>query len=249
MTARKPELQERNPLIVKLERFASLSRDDREAVLCASRNTRSVAPHRDILSDGDRPSHVHLIIDGWAARYKIVPDGGRQFTAYLIPGDFCDLHVAILKKMDHGIVALTGVTVAEIAHEEIRSLTDNRPGLTRALWWATLVDEAVLRAWLVNLGRRNAYERIGHLLCEMHVRMKNVGLVRDGAYELPITQEQLADTLGLTPVHVNRMLQRLRSEGLIALGGRMLRILDAAALRKASGFDPGYLHAQADARD
>jgi CRP-like cAMP-binding protein len=191
---------------------------------------------------------VHLILEGWAARYKILPDGRRQFTAFLIPGDFCDLHVTILKQMDHGILALTSVTVASIPHGEMNELTESRPELTRALWWATLVDEGVLRAWLVNLGRREAYERVAHLMCEMHARMKNVGLVHGGAFELPLTQEQLADALGLTAVHVNRMLKRLRDEGLIRTGSKTLTILDADALGKASGFDPSYLHAQADVR-
>jgi CRP-like cAMP-binding protein len=247
MGAQRPEADFGNPLITKLERFAVLSREDREAIIGACRNLREFQPLEDIISDGARPDHVHLMLRGWAARYKVVEGGARQFTAYLIPGDFCDLHVTILKQMDHGIIALTPATVAYIAHGEVRALTEERPALTRALWWATLVDEGVLRAWIVNLGRREAYERIAHLMCEMHVRMKNIGLVDDGAFSLPLTQEQLADTLGLTPVHVNRMLKRLRSEGLIELRGRRLTILDVAALSEASGFNPSYLHAQADA--
>lgn len=231
-----------HPLITKLERFTSLSADDKSAIRHASRNTRQIKPNRDIISENDRPSHVHLMLEGWSARYKIVPDGSRQITAYLIPGDFCDLHVTILKHMDHGIVALTPATVAFISHEEMKSLTRERPELTRAFWWATLVDEGVLRAWIVNIGRRDAFEGIAHLMCEMHVRMKNIGLVEDGAFHMPVTQEELADTLGLTPVHVNRVLQRLRSDGLIELGGRVLKILDVDALRTASGFDAGYLH-------
>jgi CRP-like cAMP-binding protein len=230
------------PIVTKLERFTRLSADDKAALQHASRNTREIRPNRDIISEGDRPGHVHLMLEGWAARYKVIPDGSRQITAYLIPGDFCDLHITILKHMDHGIVALTPATVAFISHEEMRVLTTERPELTRALWWATLVDEGVLRAWIVNIGRRDAYEGISHLMCEMHVRMKNVGLVEDGTFHMPVTQEELADTLGLTPVHVNRVLQRLRSEGLIELSGRMLNILDVGALRKACGFDGGYLH-------
>lgn len=240
------EAFQKHPLIRKLQSFAPLSLEDKEAILSASRNIREIKPDRDIISENDRPSHVHLMLDGWAARYKIVPEGARQITAYLIPGDFCDLHVGILKHMDHGIVALTPATVAYISHENIHALTE-RPELTRALWWATLVDESVLRTWIVNLGRRDAFEAVAHLICELHVRMKNVGLVDDGAFHLPVTQEELADSLGLTPVHINRTLQRLRSEGLIELRGRTLTILDADKLRQVSGFDGSYLHAGSEA--
>lgn len=110
------------------------------------------------------------MLEGWAARYEVLPDGARQITAYLIPVDFCDLHVTILRRMDHGILALTPATVAYVAHDKMRALTEKRPELTRALWWATLVDEGVLRAWIVNMGRRDAYERIAHLMCELHVQ-------------------------------------------------------------------------------
>lgn len=234
----------RNPLITKLESFTRLSDSDRQAVRDACGNTRKLGANRDVIHEGDRPDHVHLIIDGWAMRYKVVPDGSRQITAYLIPGDFCDLHGAVLKEMDHSIATVTPATVAYISHEKIAELTRERPQLTRALWWTTLVDEAVLRSWVVNLGRRDAYERIAHLMCEMHVRMKHVGLTDDGRFELPLTQVQIADTLGLTPVHTNRVLQRLRGEGLIEFKEKRLTILDSEGLGKAAGFDPNYLHAK-----
>jgi CRP-like cAMP-binding protein len=205
-------------------------------------NIRDVPANQDIISEGDRPDQVRLILDGWAARYKVVPDGGRQITAFLIPGDFCDLHVTILKEMDHSITALTPATVASIPHGELEALMKERPALARALWWSTLVDEGVLRAWIVNLGRRRAYESIAHLMCEMHIRMEHVGLVEDGRFDLPVTQEELADALGLTPAHVNRILQRLRTEGLITLKERLLTILEISGLRRVAGFDPNYLH-------
>jgi CRP-like cAMP-binding protein len=233
-----------NPLIAKLETISSLSEDDRAALRELSRDVRHVAARRDIIGDGDRPDNVHLVLSGWAARYKVLPDGSRQITAFLIPGDFCDLHVTILKQMDHGILALTPATVAFIPHQVMQDLPLNRPGLARALWWATLVDEAVLRNWIVNIGRRDAYQGIAHLMCEMHARMRNVGLVDEGRFSLPLTQEELADALGLTPVHVNRVLQRLRGEGLITLEDRMLTLEDPKGLRDAAGFDPSYLHAK-----
>lgn len=230
-----------NPLEAKLQTVASLGAEDREALADLCTDAREMAARRSIIREGDRPDHVHLMVEGWAARYKLLPDGARQITAFLIPGDFCDLHVTILGEMDHSIVTLTRAKVAFIPRGKIDEITD-RPRLAKALCWATLVDEAVLRAWLVNVGRRDAFEAIGHLMCELYVRMKNVGLAADHRYELPLTQEELADALGLTPVHVNRVLQRMRSEELITLKRNALEILDYRRLVAASGFNPNYLH-------
>jgi CRP-like cAMP-binding protein len=229
-------------LAAKLEIASVLGPDDLEALATLCADIRSIDAHRDIIREGESPDHVHLMIEGWAARYKVVPDGGRQITAFLIPGDFCDAHVTILRQMDHGIAALTPAKVAFIPQAVFEELPLGRPELGRALWWATLVDEAVLRSWIVNLGRRDAFEGVAHLLCELEVRLRHVGLVEDGHFDLPLTQEALADALGLTPVHVNRVLQRLRKEGLIRLSAGTLTILDAAGLRRAAGFDPAYLH-------
>jgi len=233
-----------NPVIAKLATVADLRDSDVEKLAALCNDLRTVQGKRDILSEGERPDHVHVIIEGWAARYKTLRDGSRQIVAYLIPGDFCDLHVAVLGHMDHGIVALTDCRIAYIPSGALDALTSDHNGLTKALWWATLVDEAVLREWVLNVGHRDAYERIAHLLCEMHARMKMVGLVEDGRLALPLTQDQLADTTGLTPVHVNRTLQRLRNENLIEIGKGMLTILDVNALRTAAGFNGDYLHIQ-----
>jgi CRP-like cAMP-binding protein len=231
----------RSPLLAKLETVATLDAEDRAAIADLGRSARDLGPRRTIIREGDRPDHVHLVLEGWAARQKQLADGSRQITAFLIPGDFCDLHVTILGEMDHSIGTLTRARVAYIPRAQMEALIA-RPGITRALWWATLVDEAVLRAWLVNVGRRDATESIGHLLCELYVRMKTVGLTTDHSYELPLTQEELADALGLTPVHVNRVLQRMRADGLISLKGGALTIHDYRRLEKASGFNPNYLH-------
>jgi CRP-like cAMP-binding protein len=231
-----------NPVIAKLATVADLHDSDVEKLLALCKDVRTVPAKHDILSEGERPDHVHVIVEGWAARYKTLRNGTRQIVAYLIPGDFCDLHVAVLGHMDHGIVALTRCRVAYIPSVELDALTSDHNGLTKALWWATLVDEGVLREWILNVGRRDAYERIAHLLCEMHARMQMVGLVEDDRLALPLTQEQLADTTGLTSVHVNRTLQRLRNDNLIELGNGMLTILDVRALREAAGFDGNYLH-------
>ncbi|MEA3003255.1 MAG: hypothetical protein QOH81_2043 [Sphingomonadales bacterium] len=228
-------------LVEKLQTIAPLPKGDRDALAALSADAREMGARRNIIREGDRPDHVHLIVQGWAARYKLLPDGARQITAFLIPGDFCDLHITVLREMDHSIATLTRAKVAYIPRERMEALTA-RPDVARAFWWATLVDEAVLRSWIVNIGRRDAYEAIGHLMCELYMRMKNVGLTRDHSYELPLTQEEVGDALGLTPVHVNRVLQRMRSEGLIRFARGALTIHDYHRLEQASGFNPNYLH-------
>jgi CRP-like cAMP-binding protein len=229
-------------VIAKLKTVADLHEADVQQLLALCQDVRTVPPRHDILNEGERPDHVHVIVEGWAARYKTLASGARQIVAFLIPGDFCDLHVAVLGHMDHGIVALSRCRIAYIPSHALDELTSDHNGLTKAMWWATLVDESVLREWVLNVGRRDAYERIGHLLCEMHARMQLVGLVDDGRLALPLTQEELADATGLTAVHTNRTLQRLRKENLIEIGSGMLTVLDVERLRKAAGFDPSYLH-------
>lgn len=229
-------------LIAKLELAGRLGEEDRASLRAVCSRVKRIEAGRDIISEGARPEHVHIVLSGWAARYKLVGDGSRQITAFLVPGDFCDAHVAILRHMDHSILALTDAQVAHIPHAIFDELPVRRPLLARALWWATLVDEAVLRAWIVNLGRRDAYAGIAHLICELHARLHNVGLVEEDRFDLPLTQEVLADALGLTPVHVNRIVQRLRAETLISLKGGALAILDPEGLRQAADFDPDYLH-------
>lgn len=231
-----------NPLIRKLECFASLSDDDKGAIrsVCAER-VQPFPARKDIISDGQATNYVHLILEGWAARYKMLPDGSRQITAFLIAGDFCDLHITILDKMDHGIMALTPCMVAHLDTDKLDGLMTERSMLTKAFWWMTLVDEAVLRQWVIN-SRRRAIVAIPHLLCEMHLRLKAVGLVSDGCLSLPLTQEELADATGMSSVHVNRTIQALRKAQLIELGQGSLTIPDVAALAKAGGFDDTYLH-------
>lgn len=229
-------------VIAKLSISSELSTDDQRAVMDLCRSTRSVPARQDIISEGDKPEHVHIVLDGWAARYKVLPDGSRQITALLLPGDTCDLHVTILGRMDHGIIALTRACVAYVPHQVMEELPIGRPRLGRALWRATLIDEAVLRSWIVNIGRRDAAERIAHLFCELHARLSLVGLVQDGQFDLPLTQDVIADATGLTPVHVNRMLQKFREEKLITLASGELTLLDPERLREVAGFDPSYLH-------
>ena len=189
----------------------------------------------DLIREGERPARVHLLLEGWACRYKLLPDGARQIMAFLIPGDLCDIHIFVLKTMDHAIGLLGPAKVAFIEPDAMLEIMDRHPRVARALWWATLVDEAVLREWLVNIGQREAYERIAHLLTEMWLRMRAVGLAEGDAFSLPLTQTELGDTMGLTPVSVNRALQRLRKLGLISLDQKQLTIHDPQGLMEVAG--------------
>lgn len=241
LSAEAPQSGSRSALVTKLETVARLTEEDRSALVALGDDPREMGARRNVIREGERPDHVHLMVEGWAARYKLLADGTRQITAFLIPGDFCDLHVTILGEMDHSITTLTRAKVAYIPRSKMDALTE-RPRLTKAFWWATLVDEAVLRAWIVNVGRREAFEAIAHLMCELYVRMKNVGLTDGHCFDLPLTQEELGDALGLTPVHVNRVLQRMRGDELISFKGGVLTIHDYRRLEAASGFNSNYLH-------
>lgn len=231
-----------NAFIRKLDGFEPLSASDREWLVSITKGAKAVPAGQDLIREGDHPQFVHVILDGFAARYKVTTEGNRQFFAYLIPGDFCDLHVALLRRMDHSIQTLSPCRVVRLPQSTIIEITDKQPALARALWWCTLVDEATLREWLVNLGQRKAEHRIAHLFCELDARMKAVALTRDGSFELPLTQMELGDTMGLSTVHVNRSLKELREAGLVTLRSQQIVIPDVERLKTYSGFEPSYLH-------
>lgn len=230
-------------LIRKLERFTKLSRDDKTALeRAASSNVRRLRPREDIVREGDRPRQVNLILEGWACRYKVLEDGRRAITAFLVPGDVCDMRVFILKQMDHSIAAISPLAVAQIPSDIVIEISDASPRLARAFWWTSLVDEATAREWTANLGQRDAFARVAHLFCELFVRLLGVGLVNGCSCELPVTQEQLGEATGISTVHVNRTLQDLREAGLIELKGKTLTIPDLEALKAAAMFNDNYLH-------
>ncbi len=234
-----------SPLIAKLEGFHKLTETERQVLEDAVVRITDFEPGEDIIQRGDKPEFVHLLIEGWAGRYKILPEGKRHIMAYLIPGDLCDVHVMLLKRMDHSIGALSVCKVALLSLKAVMDILDRHKALSHALWWASLVDEAVLREWLVTMGSRPADKRIGHLICEMMLRTRAVGLGTDDSFELPLTQEELADTMGMSTVHMNRSLQALRRMGLVEGMGRRLVIKNLDGLMAFSDFDPIYLHQQA----
>ena len=230
-------------LIRKLEQFVRLSSADKAALeRAASLTVRQLAPKEDLVREGDKPRQVNLILEGWAYRYKTLEDGRRSVAAFMVPGDLCDLRMFILKQMDHSVGALTPVRVAQIPGDTILDLTEGSPRLSRALWWNSLVEEAIAREWITNVGQRDATERLAHLFCELFIRLRAVGLTNGDHCELPMTQEQLGDATGLSAVHVNRTLQALREQRLIILKGKTLTIPDLEALQRAALFNANYLH-------
>lgn len=231
------------PLIAKLEQFTRLSDEDRGGLrTLTSEPVRHYEPGTDIVREGDDPQVVRLVLSGWAYRYKQLPDGRRQVVALFLPGDLCDHNVFVLSEMDHSIGTLSAVTLVEIHPAGFEAMMTAHPRVTRALWWESLVSAAVQREWMLNLGRRVAAERLAHLFCEVFYRLRGIGMTQGESCEMPLTQTDLADLIGMTPVHVNRVLQTLRRQELIELRRRRLTILDLAALEQVAMFNPNYLH-------
>ena len=230
------------PLIRRLEQLGSLSDQERQAVRGMALTVRQVDENQDLAREGDHPSHCSLLLEGFACRYKMLESGQRQIMAFHVPTDLCDLSSLLLGRRDHSIGTLTPVKVALIPHATILGWTRSHPGLGCLLWRATLIDASVSREWVVNVGRRTAYQRTAHLLCELMLQMRAAGLARGSACDMPFTQLELADALGLTAVHVNRTLQWLRGEGLVELGGGILQVRNWRELKQAAGFDAAYLH-------
>jgi CRP-like cAMP-binding protein len=232
-----------NALKVHLSAFVEMTPADQELLeRILSRQVRRMGARKDIISEGENPRVVNVLLDGWAVRYKQLADGRRQILAFLIPGDLCDANVFILKQMDHSLGSLTPITYAEISQADFEEIMERSPRVTKALWWSELVNIAVQREWTTNIGQRTAYERIAHLYCEVYVRWRVAGLVRDGGFQFPLTQTDIADATGMTAVHVNRTLQQLRRDGLLEFRNRWVSLPDAARLMEVALFNPNYLH-------
>ena len=237
-----------NPLQLHLEAFAKLSRDDRALIAHATRTVKTIEARRDIIREGDKPVAVNVVLEGWAYGYKQLPDGRRQIVSFFIPGDLCDTNVFILKEMDHSIGSITRVSYSQISALDFEELMARSPRITAALWWHELVTAAIQREWTMNVGQRTAAERLGHLFCEMFIRLEVAGLVDGNSCDWPLTQYDLADSTGLTAVHVNRTLQELRRLQLIELHGKRLTIPDLPRLMEASMFNANYLHLDREGR-
>lgn len=229
-----------NHFVQKLKNLAELNPSDTAAITALTSQPRDYAPKQDMIREGDKPGPVFVILKGWACRYKILPSGTRQIMAFLLPGDCCDLHVGILAEMDHNLQALTQCEVALIPGDRMEVLLEDHPAVARAMYKSQLIDEGILRAWIVSMGRRSSVERIAHLMCELYLRSISINSTDEVAF--PISQIVLADALGMTPVHVNRLLKELRVAGAMTLKRGNLLIKDPLKLVQIAGFDENYLH-------
>ena len=231
-----------NRFIEKLLGFGQLGPDEIAALLEATSQPRTVPARKDLIREGDRPGPVFVVLEGWACRYKILPNGTRQVLAYLMPGDSCDLHAGLLAEMDHGIQAITPALVSTIEREHMDVLMDRHRGIAKAMYLSQLIDEGTMRAWITSMGRRTSSERVAHLMCELYLRARNIGLISGGDLALPLSQNLLADSLGMTSVHLNRILKLLRESGTMTISRGSLNIIDPAGLVRIAGFDDNYLH-------
>ncbi len=231
-----------NRFVDKLEGYGLLAPDEVAALRAATAHPKKFPARRDLIREGDKPGPVFVVLEGWACRYKILPNGSRQVLAFLMPGDCCDLHIGLLEEMDHGIQTVTSALVATIGREEMDAMMERHPGIARSMYIAQLVDEGTMRAWITSMGRRTSVERVAHLMCELYIRGFNIGLTRDQKFALPVSQLLLADSLGMTPVHLNRVLRELRLTGSMSLGRGSLMINDPVKLTQIAGFDENYLH-------
>ena len=233
-------LQCANPLARKLSHFAKLSLADQGVLDELVSEEETFRAHVDIVSEGMPPRSVFMVTEGMAVRYRALPDGGRQIMTFLIPGDLCDFHGFLLRRMDHSIASLNNVRIAPISRERLMDAFKH-PRISAALWWSSMQEEAMLRERIVSLGRRDARARIAYLLCELLWRHAAIGLADGGRFRFPLTQTELGDTLGISPVHVNRILKEYRARGLIAMQSRVLHLIDVEGLQGIAEFDEGYL--------
>jgi CRP-like cAMP-binding protein len=226
----------------KLETVASFSAEEKAALLELPFTVRQFRADHDIVREKDRPTQCCMVFDGWLCRYKILETGTRQIFSFHIPGDIPDLQSLYLRTMDHNLGTLAPSTVGFLQHEAVRALTKDFPRIGDLLWRDTLIDAAIFREWMVGMGRRDAPARLAHLFCELHARLRPVGLTRGYTFDCPITQSVLGDALGLSTVHVNRSLMELRGRGLITLEKHVLTIRKPEELCELAGFDEAYLH-------
>lgn len=235
-------------LLRKLETHVALADEDRAAILALPYTLKNLEPHSYTTREGEAPTNCAVLVSGFAFRHKLTSEGARQICALHIPGEALDFQTLFLDVADHNVQMLTRSTVAIIKREALQDLARSRAAVGHAILVTILVEASIFREWILNIGRRDAPARVAHLLCEFAIRLKRQGLVSEYGYELPITQEQLADATGLTPVHINRTLKLLETQGLISRDKRKVIFPDWERLRDFSDFNQRYLHLEPQVR-
>ena len=228
-------------LVRKLQANDPLPEEARDVILALPYTRKSVPPSTYLVREGEPPRTCSVLISGFAYRHKIVGDGGRQIVSMHIPGEAVDLQGLYLDYADHNVQTLTPAELAVVPMKAMRELVEQHPAVARAVMLDILVEASVFREWLANIGRRDARTRLAHLLCEFASRL-DAQRIGGPTYELPMTQEQIGDALGLTSVHVNRSIKALDSEGLVSRARRTISFPDIAKLRHIADFSELYLH-------
>ena len=234
-------------LLRKLETHSSLSEEDRQAILSLPYTMKTLEAGSYTVREGDAPSHCAVLLSGFAYRQKLTGDGSRQIVAIHIPGEPLDFQNLFLDVADHSVQTLTRAELAIVPRAELQELARTRSGVGHAILVTILVEASIFREWVLNVGQRDARSRLAHLLCEFAVRLETQGLEEQYGYELPMTQEQLADAVGLTPVHVNRTLKALEADGLITRNRRQVHFPDWERMRGVADFNQRYLHLEKQA--
>lgn len=228
--------------IAKVRARHEISDEEEQAIRDSIAEYRDYPADRTFVRPGQELNHSSILLDGLMCRYKDLSEGQRQITELHVSGDFADLHGFTLKRLDHAVMTLSPCKVAIVPHENLKAITERYPHLTRVYWFSTNLDAAIHREWQLSLGRRSALSRMAHVFCELHIRLDIVGLTNGQSYPLPLTQDELADCLGITPVHINRTLQELRGQGLLEFRSGRVTLLDLNGLRSVAEFDPSYLY-------
>lgn len=228
--------------LMKLRVRDSVSPEEEKVLRRSVSEVRSCPGDQVIVKAGDDLKVCTLLLDGLICRYKDLRDGQRQITALHVPGDFLDLHSFTLKRLDQDVMTLIPSRIALVPHEAITAITEQHPHLTRLFWFMTNLDAAIHREWELSLGRRSALARVAHLFCELQVRLRIIGRADDTGYDLKLTQGEVSECVGLTPVHVNRVLKELRTSGVVEFRDGRVRIHDLAQLERIADFDPAYLY-------
>jgi CRP-like cAMP-binding protein len=227
---------------LRYKRGASLSANERLCLEGAIEEVRTLEARQIIIRAGTALHESTLLVDGFLSRYIDDRNGLRQLVAIHVPGDFVDLHAYPLQTLDHDVATMTAATVAIVRHEQLDAIIEEQPQLGRKLWFSTLIDAAIHRAWLFRLGRMDAMGRVAHFLCETNARLFSAGLSDGRRFALPLTQSDIAEICGLTNVHVNRVMRQLREEKVCIFRSSLVEILDAKRLVARGQFDPDYLY-------
>ena len=229
-------------LIKRLRTSSGIAEDDIREINALPIVVKSYAAERAVISDGETATECCLVAEGFCARGKTIADGKRQILSIHIPGEIPDLMSLFLHVMDHDLFTLTPCTLGFISHETLQKLHRRRPNVAEIFWRDTLIDAAMFREWIVNVGQRPAPARLAHVMTELRARLKVIGRTEGSSFEMPLTQEQIGEALGITAVHANRVIKQLRQDGIVDLHRGRVTVLDEARFKELADFDDRYLH-------